>query len=237
MRALVTGAGGFLGLYLTEALLRNGDTVRGVCRGCYPELDALGVQCFHADLGKADCGRDQETLFQACEGVDVIFHTAAISGIGEPWEKYYRTNTLGTRNLLEAAKKAGVKTGMVNWEARLLCKDLIVVPPQYDEYLKYSKMTKSIYDRYTDLIEPFGMDECWLDVTDSWTIGSPMQIAEQIKQSVKEELGLTVSIGVSFNKIFAKLGSDMKKPDAITHITPENFRDKVWLPGKKLCKK
>ncbi|MBQ2819966.1 MAG: NAD-dependent epimerase/dehydratase family protein [Thermoguttaceae bacterium] len=109
MRALVTGAGGFLGLYLTEALLRNGDTVRGVCRGCYPELDALGVQCFHADLGKADCGRDQETLFQACEGVDVIFHTAAISGIGEPWEKYYRTNTLGTRNLLEAAKKAGVK--------------------------------------------------------------------------------------------------------------------------------
>ncbi len=128
----------------------------------------------------------------------------------------------------DLAKKAGVKTGMVNWEARLLCQDLIVVPPQYDEYLKYSRMTKSIYDRYTDLIEPFGMDECWLDVTDSWTIGSPMQIAEQIKQSVKEELGLTVSIGVSFNKIFAKLGSDMKKPDAITQITPENFRDKVW---------
>ncbi len=128
----------------------------------------------------------------------------------------------------DLAKKAGVKTGMVNWEARLLCKDLIVVPPQYDEYLKYSRMTKSIYDRYTDLIEPFGMDECWLDVTDSWTIGAPMQIAEQIKQSVKEELGLTVSIGVSFNKIFAKLGSDMKKPDAITQITPENFRDKVW---------
>lgn len=128
----------------------------------------------------------------------------------------------------DLAKKAGVKTGMVNWEARSLCKNLIVVPPQYDEYLKYSRMTKSIYDRYTDLIEPFGMDECWLDVTGSGTIGTPMQIAEQIRQSVKEELGLTVSIGVSFNKIFAKLGSDMKKPDAITEITPENFRDKVW---------
>lgn len=128
----------------------------------------------------------------------------------------------------DLAKKAGVKTGMVNWEARLLCKDLIVVPPQYDQYLKYSKLTRSIYDRYTDQVEPFGMDECWLDITDSHTFGSPMQIAEQIRASVREELGLTVSIGVSFNKIFAKLGSDMKKPDAITEITPENFRDKVW---------
>ena len=128
----------------------------------------------------------------------------------------------------DLAKKAGVKTGMVNWEARSLCKNLIVVPPQYDQYLKYSKLTRSIYDRYTDQVEPFGMDECWLDITDSRTFGSPMQIAEQIRASVREELGLTVSIGVSFNKIFAKLGSDMKKPDAITEITPENFRDKVW---------
>ena len=128
----------------------------------------------------------------------------------------------------ELAKKAGVKTGMVNWEARALCKNLIVVPPQYDQYLKYSKLTRSIYERYTDQVEPFGMDECWLDVTDSRTFGTPMQIAEQIRTSAREELGLTVSIGVSFNKIFAKLGSDMKKPDAITEITPENFRDKVW---------
>ena len=128
----------------------------------------------------------------------------------------------------DLAKKAGVKTGMVNWEARSLCKDLIVVPPQYDQYLKYSKLTRSIYDRYTDMVEPFGMDECWLDVTASHTFGTPMQIAEQIRQSVKEELGLTVSIGVSFNKIFAKLGSDMKKPDAITEITKANFQDKVW---------
>ena len=128
----------------------------------------------------------------------------------------------------DLAKKAGVKTGMVNWEARQLCKDLIMVRPQYDQYLKYSKLTRSIYERYTDQVEPFGMDECWLDVSGSRRQGSPMDIAEQIRRSVREELGLTVSIGVSFNKIFAKLGSDMKKPDAITEITQEGFKDKIW---------
>lgn len=136
----------------------------------------------------------------------------------------------------ELAKKAGVKTGMVNWEAQRLCKDLIVVPPQYDQYLKYSKLTQAIYNRYTDLIEPFGMDECWLDVSGSRSIcGDPMTIAENIRKTVREELGLTVSIGVSFNKIFAKLGSDMKKPDAITEITEESFKEKIWgLPCGEL---
>lgn len=129
----------------------------------------------------------------------------------------------------DLAKKAGVKTGMVNWEARQLCKDLIVVPPQYDQYLKYSKLTQAIYHRYTDQVEPFGMDECWMDVTGSQGIyGDPMSIAESIRRSVRDELGLTVSIGVSFNKIFAKLGSDMKKPDAITQIRREDFMEKVW---------
>lgn len=129
----------------------------------------------------------------------------------------------------DMAKKAGVKTGMVNWEARQLCRDLIIVPPQYDQYLKYSKLTQAIYQRYTDLIEPFGMDECWLDVTGSQKMcGNAMHIAESIRQAVREELGLTVSIGVSYNKIFAKLGSDMKKPDAITEISVENYREKVW---------
>ncbi len=135
----------------------------------------------------------------------------------------------------EKAKKAGVKTGMVNWEAKQVCKDLILVQPQYEQYLKYSKLTRSIYERFTDRIEPFGMDECWLDVTGSKICGSPMGIAENIRTTVKEELGLTVSIGCSFNKIFAKLGSDMKKPDAITEITPENFKEKVWpLPASDL---
>ena len=128
----------------------------------------------------------------------------------------------------DLAKKAGVKTGMVNWEAKQLCPNLILVPPQYDQYLYYSKKAHAIYQKYTPLVEPFGMDECWLDVTDSSHFGSGRQIAEQIRQTCREELGLTVSIGVSFNKIFAKLGSDLKKPDAVTEISQEDFREKVW---------
>lgn len=128
----------------------------------------------------------------------------------------------------DLAKKAGVKTGMVNWEARQRCPGLIVVPPQYDQYLKYSALTRAIYSRYTNLVEPFGMDECWLDIAGLPLCGNGMWVAEEIRQTVKAELGLTVSIGVSFNKIFAKLGSDMKKPDAITQITQANFQDLVW---------
>ena len=136
----------------------------------------------------------------------------------------------------ELAKRAGVKTGMVNWEARQCCPDLVVVPPQYDEYLKFSALTRAIYGRFTDQVEPYGMDECWLDVTEShYMFGSSMDIAESIRKSTREELGLTVSIGVSYNKIFAKLGSDMKKPDAITEITPEDMVNKVWpLPAGDL---
>ena len=136
----------------------------------------------------------------------------------------------------ELAKKAGVKTGMVNWEAQRICKDLILVPPQYDQYLKYSKLTQAIYQRYTDLIEPFGMDECWLDVSGSRSAcGEPMEIAESIRKTVKEELGLTVSIGVSFNKVFAKLGSDMKKPDAVTVIPEDRFKEMIWhLPASEM---
>lgn len=128
----------------------------------------------------------------------------------------------------ELAKKAGVKTGMVNWEAKQRCPGLILVPPQYDQYLKYSELAHEIYYRYTDLVEPFGMDECWLDVTASGVYGDGMAIAEQIRSACREELGLTVSIGVSFNKIFAKLGSDMKKPDAITQIRREDYKEMVW---------
>ena len=135
----------------------------------------------------------------------------------------------------ELAKKAGIKTGMVNWEARRLCPKLIMVPPQYEEYLKVSQLVRAIYYRYTDQVEPFGMDESWLDVSGSACMGTGEEIAEEIRQAVKEELGLTVSIGVSFNKIFAKLGSDMKKPDAITVITEDNFKEKVWpLPASDM---
>ena len=136
----------------------------------------------------------------------------------------------------ELAKKVGVKTGMVNWEARQRCPDLIMVKPQYEQYLKYSELARNIYQRYTDQVEPYGMDECWLDVGGSRSVCGPgMEIAESIRQTVKEELGLTVSIGVSFNKMFAKLGSDMKKPDAITEIRKDEFKDKIWtLPASDL---
>lgn len=133
----------------------------------------------------------------------------------------------------EKAKRAGVKTGMANWQAKQCCRDPIIVPPQYDYYLKFSKLLHGIYRRFTDQVEPFGMDECWLDVT--YSPGDPMEIAEEIRQAVKDELGLTVSIGVSFNKVFAKLGSDYKKPDAITQISKEHFKEIVWpLPCSDL---
>jgi len=136
----------------------------------------------------------------------------------------------------ELAKKCGVKTGQANWEARQACPNLIVVPPQYDQYLKYSKLLRNIYLRFTDLVEPYGMDECWLDVSDSQLLfGDGERIAQDIRRTVKQELGLTVSIGVSFNKIFAKLGSDMKKPDAVTVLDSENWRERVWpLPVSDL---
>lgn len=136
----------------------------------------------------------------------------------------------------EAAKAYGVKTAEAVWEAKSKCPTLVTLPPLYDKYHEYSKAAQKIYARYTDLIEPFGIDECWLDVTGSTLLfGSEEEIAERIRSDIKRELGITVSIGVSFNKVFAKLGSDMKKPDAITVITRENFKEKVWpLPVSDL---
>lgn len=134
------------------------------------------------------------------------------------------------------AKAYGVSTGEAVWQAQEKCRDLIVVPPHYEEYIKYSRLARDIYNRYTDLIQPFGMDECWLDVTGSTRLfGSGYDIAEEIRQTIKFELGLTISTGVSFNKIFAKLGSDMKKPDAITCIPKDSFKEIIWqLPASDL---
>lgn len=134
------------------------------------------------------------------------------------------------------AKKCGVATGEPIWKAKQKCPDLVIVPPRFNEYLHYSELVRKIYYQYTDKIEPFGMDECWLDVTGSTRLfGSGYDIAMKIKEQVKAEVGLTVSIGVSFNKIFAKLGSDMKKPDAITCIEKEKFKEIVWpLPVSDL---
>lgn len=136
----------------------------------------------------------------------------------------------------QEAKICGVRTGEPLWQARQKCPDLIIVPPHFDQYTKYSRLAHEIYLRYTNLVEPFGLDECWLDVTEySRFFASGKEIADEIRKTVKTELGLTVSVGVSFNKIFAKLGSDMKKPDATTCIGYDEFKEKVWpLPASDL---
>lgn len=129
----------------------------------------------------------------------------------------------------EVAKKFGVKTAEAIFEAKRKCPDLVTLPPLYKEYEEYSLKAREIYSRYTDMVEPFGIDECWLDVTGSTVLfGSGEEIANKIRKDIKRELGLTISVGVSFNKVFAKLGSDMKKPDAVTVISRDNFKQKVF---------
>ena len=136
----------------------------------------------------------------------------------------------------ELAKAFGVHTGQALWEARQQCPGLVCVPAHYDRYLRFSALAREIYISYTDQVEAFGLDECWLDVTGSTGLfGDGVTIANDIRARVQQELGLTVSVGVSYNKIFAKLGSDMKKPDATSVITPENFRETAWrLPVSDL---
>lgn len=136
----------------------------------------------------------------------------------------------------EVAKRMGVKTAQTIWEAKKLCPNLICLPPQFELYQKYSKQVREIYKRFTDLVESFGPDECWLDVTHSTHLfGTGQEIADKLRAIVKAETGLTISVGVSFNKFFAKLGSDLKKPDATTVISRENFRQKIWdMPANSL---
>lgn len=134
------------------------------------------------------------------------------------------------------AKRHGVKTGMALWQARQACPDIISLPPRMDLYLRFSRMAQEIYAEYTDKRESYGIDESWLDVTDSVSLkGDGYHIAQEISSRMKKELGITVSVGVSFNKIFAKLGSDYKKPDAITTMNKDEYRDKAWpLPVSDL---
>ena len=136
----------------------------------------------------------------------------------------------------DVAKKFGIRTGQVLWEARQQCPGLICVPAHYDRFFFNDTATTEIYTSYTDQVEPFGLDECWLDVTGSTGLfGDGPAIADDIRARIRRELGLTVSVGVSYNKVFAKLGSDMKKPDATTVITPDNFRETAWaLPVSDL---
>ena len=138
-----------------------------------------------------------------------------------------RTGIILTKN--EIAKKFGVLTGETIWQAKIKCPNLICLSPHYKLYEEYSKKLRAIYEKYTDRVESFGIDECWLDVTDSLKFfGSKEFLANKIREEVKNTLGITISVGVSFGKLFAKLGSDLKKPDAVTVIYYDNFKKIIY---------
>ena len=130
----------------------------------------------------------------------------------------------------EPAKGFGVKTAETIWQARRKCPDLVLLPAHHGLYREFSRKINGLYQQYTDLVEPFGIDESWLDLTGTLHLFgvSAAALADRLREQVRREFGLTISVGVSFNKVFAKLGSDYKKPDATTVITRENFRQVVW---------
>ncbi len=135
----------------------------------------------------------------------------------------------------DAAKRCGIKTGMVLWQAWQLCPELTVLRPHYEKYERYSRAARAIYAQFTDRQEPFGLDESWLDITGCHAWKDGYLAAEEIRRRMKRELGLTVSVGVSWNKPFAKLGSDYRKPDAVTVFGRDNFRQAIWpLPASAL---
>lgn len=167
--------------------------------------------------------------------VECLFHPEykdvpmAVAG-----DRENRHGIILAKNIL--AKEKGVKTAETIWQAERKCPGLLLVKPHFDRYAEYSRKAKEIYLEYTDRVESFGMDECWLDISGSEMLfGTGEEIAHTLRLRIKQELGLTVSIGVSFNKIFAKLGSDYKKPDAVTVFSKDNYKDVVWkLPVREL---
>lgn len=154
-----------------------------------------------------------------------------LSVCGDPEQRH---GIVLASNTLE--KQRGVKTGMAVWQAKQTCPGLVIVPPDYQLYLHFSKKLRAIYEQYSDRVESFGLDECWVDVSNSgFGIEDGLHCANEIRNRVKMELGITVSIGVSNNKIFSKLGSDYKKPDAVTVIPPVHFQEMIWkLPASDL---
>jgi len=153
----------------------------------------------------------------------------AVSGDAEA-----RHGIILTKN--QHAKRYGVKTGEAIWQAKQKCPDLVCVPPDFALYSRFSRRLRALYEEYACRVESFGLDECWVDLTSpDMSFADGVRIAEEIRMRVREELGITISVGVSFNKVFAKLGSDYKKPDATTVISRANYRQIVWpLPVSDL---
>ena len=129
-----------------------------------------------------------------------------------------------TKNAL--AKQYGIKTGEAIWQAKQKCPDLVCVPPDFPLYVRFSEKMRRIYEQYSNRVESFGLDESWIDLTNyGVTFADGVRIADEIRCRIREELGITVSVGVADNKILAKLGSDMKKPDAVTALPPAHFKE------------
>ena len=169
---------------------------------------------------------DCNCFFASCE---LLSHpelrSLPVAVCGDPTERH---GIILAKN--EAAKRCGVKTAETIREARQKCPGLILLPPHHRLYEEYSKKLNAVYSEYTDLVEPFGIDESWLDVTGSLHLfgGDAKALADALRERIRREFGLTISVGVSFNKVFAKLGSDYKKPDATTVIARENWQDIVF---------
>lgn len=134
------------------------------------------------------------------------------------------------------AKRMGIRVGQAVWQARQLCPALIVLAPHYELYLDFSQKMRRMWEDYSDRTEPFGLDESWIDLTErGMTLEKGAAVADGIRARVRKELGITVSVGVADNKVFAKLGSDLKKPDGTTLLLPRNIAGQVWpLPVGQL---
>lgn len=197
------------------------------------QFDFLPILCYNGinDIGGEDLDRsilhvDLNSFYASVELIDhPELRERPVAVCGDPESRH---GIILAKN--EAAKRFGVKTAETIWQAQRKCPALVLLPAHHEKYDIYSRLARAILTRYTDLVEPFGIDESWLDITHSMHLfgNDPVIIADRIRKEMKEELGLTVSVGVSFNKIFAKLGSDLKKPDATTVISRENFRELVW---------
>jgi len=195
--------------------------IRGMYHIKYERLfviwsDILDKLILHCDLN---------SFFATASLIDKPeLHNTPVAVAGDPKKRH---GIILAKNM--PAKIKGVATAEPIWKAVQKCPDLVILPPNYKRYVKYSEIVKKIYYRYTGNIEPFGIDECWLDIsTLNKDISYAEKIAHDIRRAVKSETNLTLSAGVSFSKIFAKLGSDYKKPDAVTVISKENYKDIVW---------
>ena len=168
---------------------------------------------------------DCNSFYASVESIDHLeYRNVPMAVAGDPASRH---GIILAKN--ELAKKYNIQTTDTVWQAKKKCPDLLLVPPHYDLYEEVCEKINHIYEEYTDRVEPFSIDESWLDVTESIGLfGSGEEIANTLRKRIREEIGVTISVGVSFNKTFAKMGSDYKKPDATTVITRENFKEVLW---------